>query len=356
MKDTIELLKELIPLRPVSDDIAAVNRAAEALHAYLAEGGAHCRMEEADGRRVLYAATEDTKTPDLLLNAHVDVVPADDRQFCPFEQDGWLHGRGATDCLGHAAIAAQAVLRNLGKASVGAVFSADEEIGGATTLAMVERGYAARRLVLIIDGGAGAIAVAQKGILSVVLTAKGQAAHSSTPWRGQNAIDRLVDGYLRVRDLFPAVTPGDEWHDTLAGTCIQGGTAHNRIPDEAHMTINIRYTEEAERDRILASLRERSELELAILNECPPVLFPEDTPAIAALADCMRRTLGGEIRFVRMNGATDARHFARAAAPVAIIGARGKDVHGNDEAVEIASLRQYEELLMAAARETAVGN
>lgn len=355
MTDTIALLKELIALRPVSADIPAVNRATAVLRAYLTAGGAHCRVEEIDGRQVLYAATEDTKTPALLLNAHVDVVPAEDSQFVPREVDGWLHGRGGADCLGHAVICAQAVLRNLGKASVGAIFSADEEIGGATTHVMVERGYGATQLILVVDGATHAIAVAQKGILTLSLTATGKAAHSSTPWLGENAIDRLLDGYQRIRQLFPAVQAGDEWHNTLVAACVNAGTAHNRVPDHAQMTINIRYVDPAERESIIDRIRELSGLTVEVLMACPPVVFSEDTPEFAALAASLAEQLGGTIAFVRMNGATDARHFAALGVPVAIIGAPGRDIHGNDEAVDIAGLRQYEELLVSYAGQLAGG-
>jgi succinyl-diaminopimelate desuccinylase len=348
MKDTIALLKELIPLHPVSSDISAVNEVTAVLQEYLMAGGAHCQVEEIDGRQVLFAGTHDTKAPDVLLNAHVDVVPAEARQFTPYEQDGWLHGRGSGDCLGHAVICAQTVLRSLGKRSVGAIFSADEEIGGATTLGMVERGYGASRLVLVVDGASHAIAVAQKGILSVTLTATGKAAHSSAPWLGDNAIDRLIDGYQRIRNLFPEVNQGDEWHNTLAAACINGGTAHNRIPDQAEMTINIRYIDPAGRDAIVGKLREQSGLEVKVLMECPPVVFSEEAPEFRVLGECMRRELDHEIAFVRMNGATDARHFAALGVPVAIIGSPARDIHGDDEAVEIAPLRAYEDLLVAA--------
>lgn len=353
MKDSLALLKDLIPLRPVSADIPAVNRATAALREYLSAAGAYCQVEEVDGRQVLYAATQATKTPALLLNAHVDVVPAEDAQFVPREADGWLHGRGGADCLGHAVICAQTVLRSLGKASVGAIFSADEEIGGATTQAMVERGYGASRLVLVVDGATHAIAVAQKGILTLSLTATGKAAHSSTPWLGENAIDRLLDGYQRIRNLFPPVQAGDEWHNTLVAACVNAGTAHNRVPDQAQMTINIRYVDPAEREAIVNRIRDLSGLAVAVLMACPPVVFSEDTPEFATLAACLAEQLGGTISFVRMNGATDARHFAALGIPVAIIGAPGRDIHGNDEAVDIAGLRQYEELLVAYAQQVA---
>ena len=347
MRDTIELLEDLIPLRPVSADVAAVNAVTERLAAYLAGEGLHVTLETVDDRRVLYAATVPERRPDLLLNAHVDVVPAENDQFTPRRVDGWLHGRGANDCLGNAVVCAQVLCRCRGRAAVGAIFSADEEIGGRTTAAMVERGYGARRLIVVIDGAAYAVAIAQKGILTCTLRAQGVAAHSSAPWRGSNAIDALIEGYLKVRDLFPAVRAGDEWHDTMAATLVSAGTVSNRIPDQAEMTLNIRFTEPDGADRWLRRLAEVSGLTVTPCVTSPVVVFDERTPALQELSAAMAASLGRPIETVRMNGATDARHFARLGIPVAILGTPGRDIHGRDEAVDMAALRAYEDMLTA---------
>jgi succinyl-diaminopimelate desuccinylase len=345
MRDTIELLKELIALRPVSADVRAVNAVTDCLQTYLQAEGLYTVVEESGGRKVLYAATEATHQPVVLLNAHVDVVPAEEDQFEPCEEAGWLHGRGANDCLGSVALCAQTVIRCRGKASVGVMFSADEEIGGMTTAALVERGYGARRLVVVVDGAAYAVAVAQKGILTCVLKASGVAAHSSTPWLGRNAIDALIDGYLKVRALFPEVRAGDEWHDTMAPTIVQGGTVANRIPDQATLTLNLRYTQAGGAEAWLQRLAAVSGLQVEARTSCPVVLFDETTPALRDLAQAMEAAFGRPVSMVRMNGATDARHFADLGVPVAIIGTPGRDIHGRDEAVEIAAVRAYEDML-----------
>jgi succinyl-diaminopimelate desuccinylase len=346
MRDTIELLKELIPLRPVSAAVAAVNAVTDRLHAYAQGEGLFTVVEEIGGRKVLYACTTATRTPDVLLNAHVDVVPAEEDQFVPREEAGWLHGRGAGDCLGNAVLCVQAVCRSRGHATVGVLLSADEELGGPGTAAMVARGYSARRLVIVIDGAAYAIAVAQKGILTCVLKATGVAAHSSTPWLGRNAIDALLEGYLKVRPLFPEVKAGDEWHDTMALTIVQGGTVSNRIPDQATLTLNIRYTQPGGAETWLQRLAEVSGLQVEQWTSCPVVLFDEDTPALRELAQIMQAALGHPVATVRMNGATDARHFAGLGIPVAIIGTPSRDIHGRDEAADMAGLRAYEEMLV----------
>ncbi len=347
VEDTIELLKRLIRTKPVSADVPAVNRATDLLRRYLAEhDGLHCDMEHKDGRDILYAATRQTKTPDVLLNVHLDVVPAREEQFVPVEKKGWLHGRGSSDCLGCAAIAAQALIRCRTPRSVGVIFSSDEEVGGETTAHMVRRGYGANAVILVIDGAPYAIAVAQKGVLTLSLRATGKTAHSSTPWLGENAIDRLIDGYLEIRGLFPDVAAGDEWHNTLAATVVSGGTASNRIPDEARLTINVRYTEAGAPARILQRIRDLSGLEAEPAMTCPPVVFGENTPLFRQLAETMEDCLGTPISLIRMNGATDARHFVGLGVPIAIIGIPGLNVHGENESAEIRGIRAYEDMLV----------
>ncbi|WP_020501714.1 M20/M25/M40 family metallo-hydrolase [Sciscionella marina] len=92
----------------------------------------------------------DTEGAHLILNGHVDVVPADGQPwstepFTPVERDGWLHGRGSMDMKG-GLIAAAFAYRYLaghwswpGKVSLCSVV--EEESGGNGTLACLQRGH-----------------------------------------------------------------------------------------------------------------------------------------------------------------------------------------------------------------------
>ena len=96
MQEYLKLLEDLIRLRPVTKNVQAVNQAADLVQKFLAARGLHCAMEELDGRKILYASNVPGKTPDLLLNAHIDVVPAAyESQYEPdYRDDGWLYARG----------------------------------------------------------------------------------------------------------------------------------------------------------------------------------------------------------------------------------------------------------------------
>ena len=344
---TLDLLKRMIAFRPVSADLAAVNQLADFVSQYLQEAGVHTEVLDHEGRRGLYAATRPERQTDVLFNAHLDVVPGNDQQFEPRLEGDWLVGRGTHDCLGNAAMLIHLLIRFRDRASIGAIFTTDEEIGGETTRAMVERGYRGRRLILVVDGSGYSIVVAQKGMLVVRLRATGLGCHAAEPWKGKNAIDLLIDGYQRIRNLFPTVTPPDEWHNTLAPTVLAAGNVHNRIPDQAEMTLNIRLTEGTDADAIQDQLAALSGLSVVREMACPPAFTDPDHPELRALAEHMAAHLGREIAIKRSNGATDARHFVELGVPIAIIGVPGRDLHGDNEALDLTALADYEEMLAA---------
>lgn len=347
MLTTRRLLTKMMGFQPVSADVQRVNQLVDFLDKYLADAGLHTAVERLEGRKILYASPRAEKTPELLFNAHLDVVPAEPHQFIPKQEDGWLVGRGTHDCLGNCAVIANALACADPTASAGAVFSTDEEIGGQTTKAMVQRGYRGRRLVLVVDGSGHSIITAQKGVLVVTLRARGVACHAAEPWKGRNAIDRLLDGYARIRPLFPPVTPPDEWHDTLAATMLRAGAVHNKVPDTAEMTVNVRFTEETDAAEMVRQMADASNLEVAIDMQSPPVACDQDNDEIRGVVRLMQQTLGRDIAVKRSNGATDARHFAGLNVPIAIIGVPGRDLHGDHEALDLAGLAAYETLFDA---------
>ena len=347
MKEYVELLEKLIRCRAVSDDIPAVNRATMILHDFLAGHGLCCKLEEsADGRKILYAAPDGTKTPDYLCNAHIDVVPAPEAMYMPEIRGARIYGRGSSDCQGCVTAIARALVLAGKNGRGGAFFSADEEIGGATTGEMIRLGYRPKKLAVVVDASAWSIACAQKGILNVRLVAHGRAGHASEPWAFDNALDRLIDGYVKIRAAWPEMSAA-VWGDSMAATICQAGSVSNRIPEIAEMTLNIRYTEPEGENRILDFLRETSGLEVVKeMLYCPPVVCDPENPEIVLLRRTMERSFGREIGLCRMCGATDARWFPPET-PTAIIGIEGEGCHSDSEWADLESIRLYSEMLAA---------
>ena len=344
MQTDLDLLKRLVEIPSETHDVAQCNRATALLREYLESRGLHCAVEKLGDREFLCAATTPGKVHDYLFNAHLDVVPAPPALYAPRVEGDKLFARGSSDCKGAAVVIAQVLCAMLGKADVGAVFSTDEETGGATSAEAFRLGYDARKMIGVIDSAPYMITTAHKGIVDLRLVGRGKNAHSSLPWEGENAIDRLFDGYAKLRAAWPKNAPGpdgDQWFDTYSAVIVSGGTAHNKVPDEASLLVNVRYTVPGDEDRIEAFVRETTGLDVVRETWCQPFVCDEKEPIFGRLAGIMRRAWPDKgVGFVRMNGATDARHFGRSKSPIAVLGIEGGSCHTDAEWVGISGIGQ----------------
>ncbi len=344
----MRLLARMVKFRPESGDVTAVNALVDFVRSWLKEHGLYTRVERLDGRKILYASTKRSSLrPPVLFNAHLDVVPARRELYRPVRKEEWLYGRGTADCLANCCVIMDA-LRLLGEAGAygAAVFSTDEELGGRTTEYMVGKGYLGD-VVLVLDAGGYSITTAQKGILHIVLRARGRSAHGAVPWEGRNAVDRLIDGYLRIRDMFPRVErKSDAWKPTLSLNVISGGTAVNKVPDEAECRLDIRFTEKEDPRDIVRRIREATGLRVEVSYSCPVTVVDPSVPEVRRLREIMRMHLGRPIRMKKMMGATDARFFAPSGVPVAMIGVPGEGAHQDAERVFLPAMEPYRDVLV----------
>ena len=366
MLDTTKLLCDLIRIKSVSSDIPEVNRCVAFLRGRLEAEGLHCAVETLDGgRQALWASNVAGKRPDLLLLVHLDVVPVDsDDQFEPVVEGDAIRGRGAEDCKGNA-VAAVAALLELAAApasgaSLGVLFTSDEEIGGLTAAGMVARGYGASKAAIVYDANGGSdIYIAQKGIVNLRLVSEGKGGHASRPWDFDNPIDKLVAALAKLRAHWEAKyphKPGADWHNSFAPTMLSAGKAANQIPDTATATINIRFTEDSTSESVAEEVRQVTGLKVEIGEVSPCVFFPPDSPAIDTLSAVISESFGGvAVGHRRMNGATDARHLAPLGIPVAIAGIDGTGAHQSDECASLSSIARFGKIAAEFARCLAKG-
>ncbi|MCY3705659.1 MAG: ArgE/DapE family deacylase [Gammaproteobacteria bacterium] len=147
----------------------------------------------------------------LILNGHIDVVPAGDVSkwtVPPWQgtiRDGNLMGRGALDmkgalCCGlYAARAiADAGVELDGQLLLQSVIA--EEDGGAGTLAAIQRGYTADGAV-VIEPTCLSLAPAQGGALNFRIHVRGRSAHGALRTEGVSAIDGFIPIYRALQAL-----------------------------------------------------------------------------------------------------------------------------------------------------------
>jgi acetylornithine deacetylase/succinyl-diaminopimelate desuccinylase-like protein len=291
--------------------------AAEYVEARLAALGLTPALFDSDPGRTSVVARVPGRDPDkpaLVVHGHLDVVPADPRNWSvdPFAgviKDGLLWGRGAVDMKNMDAMILAAVgdILRAGRQperDLVVAFFADEEDGGrrgshhlvdnhpelfagATEAISEVGGYsidlAGRRAYLLQTG--------EKSLVWVKLIARGHAAHGSrlvrdnaitrlaeavvalgrTDWPIQltATTTRLIDELGRLLDVDPQRVGPDEVvlrTGTAAGfilatlrtttnpTLLEAGYKHNVIPDTAEALVDIR-TLPGDEDRVLAEVQ-----------------------------------------------------------------------------------------------------
>ncbi len=156
-------------------------------------------------------ASEQAGGRDLMLNGHIDVVPAGDLAawttppWEPTVRDGRLYGRGAVDMKGGlccALFAAKAIhdagvgLR--GRLSVASVVG--EEDGGTGTLATLLRGHTAHGAV-VTEPTMLRVVAAQAGSLMFRLVVPGASAHGCVREEGVSAVEKFLPLFGALRAL-----------------------------------------------------------------------------------------------------------------------------------------------------------
>ncbi len=381
----------------------------------------------------------DTKAAPIALMAHQDVVPVapgteSDWSQPPFSgavKDGFVWGRGSWDDKGNLMAIMEAVelLAASGfkpRQTVYLVFGHDEEIGGLRGAAQMAKLLRQRgvQLQFVLDEGllitegllaglsqpAALVGVAEKGYLSLQLSASATPGHSSMPppQAGQSAIGMLSAALARLEDqqmplsvrglsneMFETLAPemsganrvflSNMWlfrpvieqqlkkaastnatlRTTTALTVFNAGSADNVLPGRANATVNFRLLPGDSSDQVVEHVTQ------AVAN---PGVKVEKTAGFSEASKVAHTDAAGyqlinkTVRQLNadvivapglMIGATDSRHFDAVAdniykfSPVRAKPEDLKRFHGTNERISLANYTEliqfYHQLLRNAA-------
>ncbi|WP_353119884.1 M20/M25/M40 family metallo-hydrolase [Nitratidesulfovibrio sp.] len=397
--DMVALTARLMAIRSTASRPAEVTRCADVIAAWLADNGIPCTRMEHEGVPSLLAGNPSHAAP-LALLVHFDVVDGADDMFTPRldAATGVLHGRGAIDdkyAVALALVLCRRCLRELAARGLGPqalplvlVITGDEETGGRNGAFRVLPHIRADFCVALDGGAPGSVIIKEKGVIDLVLTARGKSAHGARPWLGENAVDALVRDYEALKPLFPGLYPGlaglpdmadgadladmpnmpdraktgtpthpalprqadDHWHRTLNLGLLHAGTAVNQVPGEAVAHLDVRYTENDDPHQLVADMRAAVRGDLSV-SRMEPLFVTGDTPWLGRLLRHAPGTATG-----CAHGASDARFLTDLSMAGVVWGAEGEtSQHTDREHLLVASLVPVYRALLALAREAANG-
>jgi succinyl-diaminopimelate desuccinylase len=290
----------------------------------------------------------------VILNAHLDVVPAEPDQFVPRREGDRLYARGAQD-MKVAALAEALVFRELAAGlpyPLGLQLVTDEEVGGRNgTLHQIEQGVSAE-FVVIGEYSGLRLVTDSKGMVTVTLRAAGRGGHSAYPWLADNALVKLHRTVARLLDAYP-VPDAEAWRTTVNIARIETSNhARNQIPAEAQAWADIRFPPEdgdfngktaAEITAHLASFCEPGVTPVVELAD-PPHHADRQRPEVRALARAAAGQ-GYNADFLRKHGAADGRFYYQRGIDAVIFGIGGDGLHGPDEYADLTTITPYYQAL-----------
>jgi acetylornithine deacetylase/succinyl-diaminopimelate desuccinylase family protein len=328
----------------------------------------------------------------LILNGHVDVVPAGNPSEWPHSPydgdllDGRLWGRGSADMKGGLACAfiALRLLREQGIRLAGDVLLesvVDEEAGGPGTRACLDRGYTADGAIFLEPTSLAVLPV-EGGLEWLRLVVRGRSGHSAVRYKsihaggqGQavNAIEKMVKligaiqelerqrGNRLVHPLLPkgltTINPGVIMGGSGGG---DGGVprtlnAYSNMADYCSVGLSLKYLPQERVEDVKLEFEEYvaavartdpwlrdhpPEIEWGILGvSFPPAETATDHPLVETICLSHAAATGAEPVIRGMEAVTDMAWTAEAGVPAVIYGpGDADDAHGSNESVAVDDL------------------
>jgi glutamate carboxypeptidase len=350
-----ELVETLVRLESPSDDKAAVDRCGAELTRRLKALGANVtripQTTAGDHVRAEWRPphTADVQRAPILLLGHFDTVwPVGTLDRMPLhERDGRLYGPGIFDMKAGiaAAMLAMHALQESREATAHVVmlWTADEEIGSATSRVLIEETARAASAVLVLEPSlpGGAAKTSRKGVGEFELVVRGVAAHAGLdPDRGASAVHELARQVLAVEAL-----QDPDRGITINVGVISGGSRSNVIADRAsaQIDVRIRAMEDAARlEKVIRDLRPtRSSIHLEVSGGIgrPPL---ERSAAVVRLYEQARQiaaAIGRDLREGSAGGGSDGNFTGALGVPTLDgLGPEGDGAHAVHEHVVLEDL------------------
>lgn len=318
--------------------------------------------------------------PTLVLNGHMDTVPAGDRALWsadPFggeQRDGAVWGRGALDMKGGlvaqiACARALAAQRSRLHGRLVLHFAAGEECGEPGTLSLLEHGFTGD-YGIVTEPTDLTVATAMRGVVWHTIRITGRATHAGTARAGRNPVAPLP-ALLGALDRYDAGL-AERSHPLIGSpgasvTGVRAGVEHNAIPDVCEVVIDRRMIPGETPEGVTAELTELTAATLAASDgyewEVTPLHHPfipveidAGSEFVARMLAAAERETGRAAPVIGTPYGSDVRNLVHDAGIEAVTFGAGdvRGCHCPDEHLPIADLRQAAAVITRVAAELLV--
>ncbi len=344
------------------------------------------RLTHLHGERVNICAARDSgadKT--LLINTHLDVVPASQNWSVPpfecTEKDGRIFGRGVADSKGGVAalftvLSAMEELDIEPGYNLKIALTTDEEMGPYSGLCyLADLGKLKADYFLSMDGDSDDITVASNGNVDWQIDVFGKSYHSGSSFLGVNAIEKAVpvmNGLLELKaeiEKRRSKVPSSMVISMKAGiktlmpvlniTVINGGVKQNIVPDRCTLKGDRRYIPEEKFDEVCREMNEKVtqvkqkypdiDLKLSCDDIYAPMLTDMNHPWVQEVKRAADVVTGRDIRCAGAQGSLDVAYAARVTGlPACCFGVGRRmesNAHADDENIMVEDLVMFTKFL-----------
>jgi succinyl-diaminopimelate desuccinylase len=380
-EEILKLASDLIKIPSVNPP-GDMQEIADFILNYLSDYGLSCDVHEPEkGCINLICSLGDDTGKKLVLNGHMDVVPpgnVDRWSFPPFSgkiENGFLHGRGASDMKGGVAgiISAMRLLAEVEDSLNGEVILTlvpdEETMGIHGTGWILDQGLVKPDACIIAEPtDVPLIDVGQKGAYWGRIKVQGTPIHGSlSPYRGDSAIlkaCKVMNKMMEItkteveqpKDIVEVIESSKPLVEKLIGSegigiilssptlnigIIRGGEKVNMVPSECEIEFDIRLpiglTADEVTDRIEDILSEfGDDAELEIATSINPNYTSPTSPIVKLTRTNVKEALGKEPDIFVQWASSDARHFRLRGIDTVHYGpAIIEGIHGLDERVRV---------------------
>lgn len=346
LDDIINTTQDMIKIPSISDDLINLEKNIDYIYNFFVDTNLIIEKKYYNNKPNILVKNFEWKKADIVLNGHIDVVAgSDDKQFEPYIKWNKLYWRWSIDMKWWISIIMY-IMKYLDSISykdkkISLIITSDEEIGWFDCAYNIAKDWYIWDIILIPDWWSSTrIVNTQKWLNLFEVVAQGKSCHSSRPWLGDNAINKIFNLYKDLKETFENKTKNNRY-STVNLNKIQWWKSINAIPNECIASFDIRFTEDFDDSYVRETVNK-----LIINNSCTVIksifwscLHTDENDKNLQKFKSIASDLSWwkEINFVKEHWWSDWRFFAQYWSKIILYRPDWDNLHTFDEWIDINS-------------------